>query len=235
MFLLGGYFEQLIRKIVEGQIGVASRFFRHDYNVVDIVYKNAANRSAKIVEEVMQSAIVCRSKESLWKMAAENANPNLLWLEFGVFRGLSINYLSHFCKKIYGFDSFEGLSEDWVGNGHRKGSFNLNGKPPKVKRNVELISGYFENTLDIFLNNNRELKIGLVHLDCDTYESTIYVLDNLKDYLIENSVIIFDDYFGAPGFEMGQYKALNEFLNKNSLSCNYLAYSRQSIAINFAQ
>ena len=231
MFFLGGYLEYLIRKIFEGPIGVASRFLRHDYNVVDIVYKNAAERSAKIVETRMQSSIVCRSKESLWRLAAENAESDGLWLEFGVFRGRSINFLSHYCKKIYGFDSFEGLSEDWSGNGHRKGSFNLGGKPPSVKKNVELIVGYFESTLDSFLCKNKDSRIALVHLDCDTYESTSYVLEKIKNYTNNGTVIIFDDYFGAPGFEMGQLRALDEYLSKYSLPCKYLAYSRQSIAI----
>ena len=31
-------------------------------------------------------------------------------------------------KKIYGFDSFEGLKEDWVGTSVPKGTFNLNKK-----------------------------------------------------------------------------------------------------------
>ena len=235
MFYLGGYVEYLIRKIVEGPIGIASRFFRHDYNVVDIVYKNAAERSAKLVEEKMQAAIVCRSKETLWRLAAEGADPEDLWVEFGVFRGRSINFLSRYCKKIYGFDSFNGLLEDWAGNGHRKGSFNLNGKIPSIKKNVELIIGYFEDTLDIFLDKNKDSKLALVHLDCDTYESTIYVLERLNNHFTEKTIIIFDDYFGAPGFEIGQLKALNEHLKKYSLPCKYLAYSRQSIAIKFTK
>jgi hypothetical protein len=35
------------------------------------------------------------------------------WFEFGVHSGSTINTLSSFCEKIYGFDSFEGLPEDW--------------------------------------------------------------------------------------------------------------------------
>ena len=36
------------------------------------------------------------------------------WFEFGVHSGSTINTLSSFCEKIYGFDSFEGLPEDWT-------------------------------------------------------------------------------------------------------------------------
>jgi hypothetical protein len=67
--------------------------------------------------------------------------PNTLWLEFGVASGNTINYISKFTdEKVYGFDSFEGLPEKWR-DGFNKGSFNMNGKPPKVNDNVELIKG----------------------------------------------------------------------------------------------
>jgi hypothetical protein len=40
--------------------------------------------------------------------------PNTLWLEFGVATGTTINYISRFTNdKVYGFDSFEGLPENW--------------------------------------------------------------------------------------------------------------------------
>ena len=39
-----------------------------------------------------------------------------LFLEFGVYKGTSINFISSLIpdKKIYGFDSFGGLPEEWV-------------------------------------------------------------------------------------------------------------------------
>ena len=41
---------------------------------------------------------------------------NFFYLEFGVWKGESINFLSSFLNKgeIYGFDSFKGLREDWL-------------------------------------------------------------------------------------------------------------------------
>ena len=58
--------------------------------------------------------------------ACENfSNENYLFLEFGVFNGDSITRISNILKKynkqIYGFDSFEGLSEDWKGFSEPKG------------------------------------------------------------------------------------------------------------------
>ena len=69
------------------------------------------------------------------------------FLEFGVFTGNSINYISKFLdknKQIYGFDSFVGLRENWHGSVGIKGiSFNLNKKFPKVNSNWWMGPRYF--------------------------------------------------------------------------------------------
>ena len=51
-------------------------------------------------------------------------------LEFGVFRGKSIRTIAKVVpkRKVYGFDSFIGLPEDWErgkGDTYKKGHFNL--------------------------------------------------------------------------------------------------------------
>lgn len=47
------------------------------------------------------------------------------YLEFGVWKGQSSNFFSKYINKLYCFDSFEGLSEDWHGWSCVKGQFNL--------------------------------------------------------------------------------------------------------------
>ncbi len=232
--LLGGWIERLVRSIFEGPAGQLSRFFRHDYNVVDLVYKRAVERSAAIVEDSMPVAIGCRSKKALWAIASEHAESRLAWLEFGVFKGHSINYLATKCERIHGFDSFEGLAENWRGNSLVKGDFDLGGRLPKTRSNVSLYKGFFDKTLPEFLVKTDIGKIGLIHLDCDTYESTAFVLDHLSAHIDSSTVIIFDDFFGAPGFEAGQHKAFNEFMDKRGdLNASFIAYSRQTVAVTF--
>ena len=70
------------------------------------------------------------------------------YLEFGVFQGKSANYFSKFVNKIYCFDSFEGLKEDWLGTSEFVGSMSLDKKIPKLNTNVEPIVGWVEDTLD---------------------------------------------------------------------------------------
>ncbi len=130
--------------------------------------------------------------------------PNTLWLEFGVFKGESINFISRFTTdKVYGFDSFEGLPEKWKG-GFEKGFFSLNGKLPKVNNNVVLIKGWFNQTLDKFIEKymiNDGKKVSFLHLDADLYSSTIYVLNMLKKYLDKNCIVVFDDLVNFKGYE----------------------------------
>ena len=64
-----------------------------------------------------------------------------LILEFGVFSGVTVNRISTVTNKtVYGFDSFEGLPEDW-GRGMNKGFFKCD--LPEVNNNVELVVGWF--------------------------------------------------------------------------------------------
>ena len=71
----------------------------------------------------------------------------------------------HFFSKIktgeifYGFDSFEGLPETWK-IGFEKGRFSQINLPP-VPSNVELIKGWFEDSIPNFKisNNNNTFSI----------------------------------------------------------------------------
>lgn len=114
--------------------------------------------------------------------------PDTLWLEFGVFTGASINYISNFTNdKVYGFDSFEGLPEKWR-DGFDKHAFNMNGVIPQVNSNVELIKGWFNETLPDFIQKQNK-KVSFIHIDSDLYSSAKYVLDVLKPYIDKNCVV----------------------------------------------
>jgi hypothetical protein len=141
-----------------------------------------------------------------------------LFLEFGVYQGGTINFMSSILKNkiFYGFDSFEGLPEDWIGNGNvinEKGTFKTN--IPKVNDNVLLIKGLFQETVIEFFNNNKTL-ISFVHIDCDLYSSVDYVLRNIENKIEDDCLIIFDDLINFPDYESHSIKAFSEFLNRNS-------------------
>jgi hypothetical protein len=146
-------------------------------------------------------------------------------IKFGVFQGKSINFFSNILKekKFYGFDSFEGLNEDWEGSEYPKGYFNLKGKLPKVNNNVELVKGKVQDTLKNFINT-RNPKISFVHIDLDTYESTKFVLSEIKKNLLQGSIILFDELYNFAGWDVGEYKALNEIFSEKEFK--FLAFSK---------
>ena len=67
-----------------------------------------------------------------------------LVLEFGVFKAGMINHQAGKFPELnfVGFDSFEGLQEQWSGMAPEK-TFDLGGKLPKVRPNVALVKGWF--------------------------------------------------------------------------------------------
>ena len=149
--------------------------------------------------------------------------PNTLWLEFGVASGRTINYISQFTKeKVYGFDSFEGLPEKWR-PGFEKGSFSQNGILPEVNSNVELIKGWFHETLENFIQTHNK-KVSFIHMDADLYSSTKYVLDTLKNYIDKDCVIIFDELVNYHGFDgdTGELKAFYEFITENKVEYEWI-------------
>jgi hypothetical protein len=144
--------------------------------------------------------------ERLVRLSPENG----LVLEFGVFSGETVNRISTVTKKtVYGFDSFEGLPEDW-GRGMNKGFFKCN--IPKVNDNVELVVGWFNETLEGFLQKHDE-KVSFCHVDCDLYSSSKYVLDTLKDRFQSGTILLFDELANYAGYEAHEYKAFIEFLS----------------------
>tara|TARA_B100001123_G_C15318816_1_gene1027179 strand:+ start:346 stop:1122 length:777 start_codon:yes stop_codon:yes gene_type:complete len=163
------------------------------------------------------------------KKATENDIENqLYYLEFGVWYGISANMLAKYLKtNLYGFDSFEGLKEDWPGYHHTKGSYSLQGKIPELASNVIPIKGWFQDTLAKFLNEKKP-KINFVHMDCHNYESTKFVLKNIKPYLNKKSIITFHELHNVEGWDVCDYKALTETFNENEYK--FIAFSKHTQA-----
>ena len=153
--------------------------------------------------------------------------------EFGVWKGESINFFARNCPKakVFGFDSFEGLEEDWYGFRLQKGFFSTNGQLPKCERNVTLIKGWFEDTLPKFCLELQQEKIQLLHMDADTYKPTAYVLNSLTKNLGKGTIVIFDEYFGYPNFRLHEFKAWQELVNSEGLKYRYIGYTEMQVAI----
>ena len=156
-------------------------------------------------------------------------------LELGVYNGVTISCLATARPELefHGFDSFEGLPEDWdMGQKSvKKEAFDRQGELPEVPDNVKLYKGWFNETLPPFLTEALS-PISFLHVDCDIYSSTDYSLNLLNDRIVPGTIIRFDELscwrhvFGEASpngkanrvmyttWKDHEWKALNEWLEK---------------------
>lgn len=187
--------------------------------------KIAADNSAKYIMENMLTVPSFDNRLKLLSYALRQVKVQGKYLEFGVWEGKSINYIAAQKpnERIYGFDSFEGLPETWT-QYYKESYFKVH-KLPEVNNNVELIKGWFDETLPQFIKEHRDFKVAFIHSDSDLYSSTKTTLDNLKDKIQSGTVIVFDEYFNYPGWENNEFKAFQEFIKETGLQYRYLGYA----------
>jgi Methyltransferase domain len=182
-----------------------------------VLQQRASETSADFIAPYLGSAILFKQRDAIRTFALDEAPKDGLLLEFGVYRGESINSFageltgSGDRRKIYGFDAFQGFQEHWTGGGHHKSRthFNRGGAIPRVAPNVEIVPGWISDTLPGFLERNPG-PIAMLHIDTDTYPPAKSVLSLCKSRLVKGSVILFDELLDYPGWELGEYKALTE-------------------------
>jgi hypothetical protein len=206
----------------------------HAKTLYSNLWERSTESSADYVSNHLQRALLFPEKQRLWTYAAGKATSPGIWAEFGVFSGFSINHfaklISNQEKVIFGFDSFEGLKEDWFGTDAPQGMFHLGGRLPQVLPNVRLVPGWFDVTLPRFLEEQTN-SFSLIHCDADTYESTCTILSLLKERITSNTVILFDEYLNYPNWQNGEFKAWQEFCSANFLKYQYLGFSESAAAV----
>ena len=143
--------------------------------------------------------------------------------EFGVATGRTINHIARLLphRVIHGFDSFEGLPEDWTSR-MPQGFFQRDAVPA-VRNNVELHVGWFDKTLPGFKDLYSNMPLQLLHVDCDLYSSTVTILNTLKENIVPGTVIIFDEYINYPGWELDEFRAWQEHCRAFGREYEYIA------------
>jgi len=156
---------------------------------------------------------------------------NGLWLEFGCYTGGTIARIAaaRGRARVYGFDSFKGLPEDWKPHENLgKGAFALD-TIPIAPNGAEYVVGLFEDTLPKFNFNDT---VTLVHIDCDLYSSARIALKTTLPHMMPGTIVVFDELLGYEGYEKHEMLALYEtwrdglkfrWLCKQGLPWNYSA------------
>lgn len=193
----------------------------------------ASASSARYLLQHMMLAENLIQSDALLAFALEQCSVEGMTLEFGVYAGKSLRVIAAQTPgMVYGFDSFAGLPEDWTPR-QRKGRFDLEGKIPKVtERNINLVQGWFHDTLPPFLSQHSG-PVRFLHVDCDLYSSTATVLSHIAPRVVSGTVIVFDEYFNFPGWEQHEFRAFQEFIASTGLKYSYIGFAsaNQSVAV----
>lgn len=193
----------------------------------------AAEGAADYMVERMMGARNLVGRAALLEFALGCCGVDGLVLECGVFRGESLRFLAkRWPGTVHGFDSFEGLPEDWT-YAQKQGRFSLDGRAPAFSEpNIRLHAGWFEDALPRFLAAHAG-PVRFLHVDCDLYASTKTVLELLAPRLMQGTVIVFDEYLGYPSWQQHEFKAFQEFVTATPIRYRYLGFasSHTSVAV----
>lgn len=140
------------------------------------------------------------NREELFDLVGrEVGDRDVLYMEFGVYEGRATRYWSKLLRnpntKLHGFDSFEGLPEDWheVKKVMARGHFSTNGAIPVIDDpRVRFFKGWFEKSLADY--QVPEHQVLVLNFDADLYSSTKTVFDRIAPYIVPGAYLYFDEF-----------------------------------------
>jgi hypothetical protein len=134
------------------------------------------------------------------------------YFEFGVAAGYSFKWWlahnNHPDSRFYGFDTFEGLPEDFgpFARGTMAAALeSLNVTDPRAA----FYKGLFQDTLNPFLDQYDNNRRKLIHMDADIFSATLFSLSQLYKFLNDGDIIMFDE-FAVPMHEFRAFKIFAE-------------------------
>ncbi len=117
------------------------------------------------------------------------------YLEFGVSGGFSFDWWlkanTNPNSSFAGFDTFEGLPEDW--GGFSQGAMSANVPETNDKR-AKFYKGLFQDTVPGFVKELDPVRRKVILMDADLFSSTLYVLTSLAPFLKKGDIILFDQF-----------------------------------------
>lgn len=159
-----------------------------------------------------------------------HSNPVGEVVEFGVYRGESLLHLAKgTTRPVWGFDSFCGFSDGSIWNEIDSDNREKVSIPEQLKDYKYLVQGFFENTLQTWLDRQKGKKISFVHYDAGHYEVAKYVLQTLKPFMLNSCVLVCDEYIPSPTeLRANEYEAVHDVFGKK---LKIISKSGQSVTI----
>ena len=219
--------------------------------------KKIVNQKNKVIDELSNSFSTFKNKQAYFSsrqfitriLYYNEIYKNILnkpgvIMEFGVECGASLSLLTklrsiyepfNFSRKVIGFDTFTGFSNNLIDKekkiGWKKGDYST---PKNYEKSLEklmlleeqlsplshikkfeLIKGDASKTVKKYLNDNIQTVISLAIFDMDIYQPTKEVLLTIKNRLFKGSVLVFDE-LNDKDFP-GETMALLETIGLNNL------------------
>ena len=164
-------------------------------------------------------------------------------IECGVFKGVSLIRFATFLKllkkqnkKIIAFDAFGKHTTTKISSDYKRRKKLLSHgkeaisekqlmkvlKLKSLEKNIELIRGDITETVPRYLKSNPKLKISLLNLDVDFYESSITILKNFYPKLSKGGILMLDDY----GIWDGETMAVNEYFGGKKIKIRKFSFSQ---------
>lgn len=203
----------------------------------DYVWERSKIESANFIHDNLSKALVFRKSPEIWSYAMSVIPKDGTLLEFGVFKGTSINFFSDLIARkgdtriFNGFDSFDGLQEDWSGHFRPAASYSLESLLPPVNSNVNLVKGMVQDTLLPFIEKNTVTEIAFLHVDTDTYTPCKYILENTVHLWRPGTIILFDELIGYPGWKDHEFKAWQELLAMRAIEFEYIGFADEQALV----
>ena len=171
-------------------------------------------------------------------------------IECGVFKGTGLfqwlKFLAIFDpdskKRVVGFDLFEDFAETlqgwekkeaqvFVEEAHYQDAFpdELTEIARRMQQDhrLELVKGNACETIPRYVQQNRGMRISLLHLDFDVYEPTLIALQNFWPLIVKGGVVLFDEY-AVRGW--GESDAVDEFFADKAVKIQKVPYSQKPTA-----
>lgn len=151
-------------------------------------------------------------------------------VELGVAYGRNAVLFSHLMRiysqedirKYIGFDTFDGYSDESLESesqlsGDSWRDISIKDVKKRIKAsgrftNYELVSGDITKTLPEYLDNNSNLRVALLYVDCNSYIPALAGMRAIKEFMSPGGIICIDEKRQG-----GETKALIEFCQENNL------------------
>jgi hypothetical protein len=186
-----------------------------------VIYNLTASINYLEVGRWMQAAdfrvgrFVTHRTEVFDLIGARIADKRVLYVECGVFTGAATRYWSNLLRNpescLHGFDTFEGLPEDWIAR-RPKGHFSTQGRVPVIEdTRVHFFKGRFEETLVGYTPPEHDVLFLL--LDADLYSSTQCALTALEPFIVPGTYVYFDEF----NHRNDELRAFDEFIRRTGM------------------